>query len=256
MCARQGALLRVLVVLPTYNERENIAAVVAAVLAQGEPFNVLVVDDGSPDGTGQIAEELKRQHPGRVDVLHRAGKQGLGTAYLAGFRYALARDYTHVQEMDCDFSHDPAMLPKFVAAAAEADLVLGSRNIPGGATPDWTLLRRVISRGGSLYARLILGVPVQDLTGGFKLFRREVLEALDLDSIRSNGYSFQIELSYRAWQMGFRIKEIPIVFMDRRVGKSKMSSRIVLEAAPMVLKLRLSPRASRPHLAAPSRPAA
>jgi dolichol-phosphate mannosyltransferase len=250
--------LRVLVVLPTYNERENVAAVVSAVLAQGEPFNVLVVDDGSPDGTGDLAEALKREHPGRVDVLHRAGKQGLGTAYLAGFRYALARDYTHVQEMDCDFSHDPAMLPRFIeASAAGADLVLGSRNIPGGATPDWTLTRRIISRGGSLYARLLLGVPVHDLTGGFKLFRREVLEAFDLDSIRSNGYSFQIELTYRAWQMGFRIKEIPIVFMDRRVGKSKMSGRIVMEAAPMVLKLRFSPPASRPSLTArPPQPVA
>jgi dolichol-phosphate mannosyltransferase len=250
--------LRVLVVLPTYNERENVAAVVSAVLAQGEPFNVLVVDDGSPDGTGDLAEALKREHPGRVDVLHRAGKQGLGTAYLAGFRYALARDYTHVQEMDCDFSHDPAMLPKFLEASTTgADLVLGSRNIPGGATPDWTLTRRIISRGGSLYARLLLGVPVHDLTGGFKLFRREVLEAFDLDSIRSNGYSFQIELTYRAWQMGFRIKEIPIVFMDRRVGKSKMSGRIVMEAAPMVLKLRFSPPASRPSLTArPPQPVA
>lgn len=249
--------MRVLVVLPTYNERENITPLVSAVLAQGPIFNVLVVDDGSPDGTGEIAEQLKREHAGRVDVLHRSGKQGLGTAYLAGFRYALERDFSHVQEMDCDFSHDPAMLPKFAEAAQSADLVLGSRNIPGGATPDWSLTRRVISRGGSLYARLLLGIPAHDLTGGFKLFRREVLEALDLESVRSNGYSFQIELTYRAWQLGFRIKEIPIVFMDRRVGKSKMSTRIVSEAAPMVLKLRFSPRAvRRSPLAAPPRPVA
>jgi len=236
--------LRPLVVLPMYNERENVRAIVSAVLEQGN-FSALIVDDNSPDGTGEIAEELKRANPERVDVLHRAGKLGLGTAYIAGFRWALARDYTHVHEMDADFSHPPEMLPKLLAATSQADLVLGSRRIPGGATPDWSLTRRLISAGGSIYARVILGLPVHDLTGGFKCFRREVLEALDLESVRSEGYLFQIELTYRAIQLGFRVSEIPFVFMDRRVGKSKMSSRIVREAAGGVWRLRFSPRPMR-----------
>lgn len=235
----------VLVVLPMYNERDNIRPVVAAVLAQGEQFNALIVDDNSPDGTGQIADELKREHPGRVDVLHRAGKLGLGTAYIAGFTYALARDYSHVFEMDSDFSHDPNVLPALLAATEEADLALGSRRVPGGATPDWTLLRRAISWGGSLYARIILGLPVRDLTGGFKCFRRAVLEAIDLDAVRSEGYGFQIEMTYRAHQLGFVAREIPIVFLDRRVGQSKMSGRIVREAMVGVWRLKLSPRPTR-----------
>ena len=248
--------MRPLVVLPMYNERDNIRPIVSAVLGQGS-FSVLIVDDNSPDGTGQVAEELKRENPERVDVLHRAGKLGLGTAYIAGFKWALARDFTHVHEMDADFSHPPEMLPTLLAATASADLVCGSRRIPGGATPDWSLTRRLISAGGSIYARLILGLPVHDLTGGFKCFRREVLEALDLDSVRSEGYLFQIELTYRAVQLGFRVAEVPFVFMDRRVGKSKMSTRIVAEAAPMVLKLRFSPRpVRRAPLAAPPRSAA
>ncbi len=229
-----------LVVLPTYNEYDNVVAIVEAVLVQGA-FNVLVVDDGSPDGTGDLAEKLKVDHPGRVDVLHRTGKLGLGTAYIAGFKYALARDYSHIFEMDADFSHDPAMLPVFLQAAQSADLVLGSRYVPGGATPDWALGRRLISRGGSIYARTLLGLPVHDVTGGFKCFNRRVLEALDLDAIRAEGYAFQIELTFRTHQLGFSIREIPIIFMDRRVGQSKMSTRIVLEAAPMVLRLRSSP---------------
>jgi dolichol-phosphate mannosyltransferase len=237
--------LGVLVVLPMYNERDNIRPIVAAVLAQGDQFNALVVDDNSPDGTGQIAEELKREHPDRVDVLHRAGKLGLGTAYIAGFKYALAREYTHVFEMDADFSHPPEVLPKLLAATERADFALGSRRVPGGATPDWTLLRRLISSGGSLYARLILGLPVHDLTGGFKCFRRAVLEAIDLDSVRSEGYCFQIEMTYRAHQLGFRAKEIPIVFMDRRVGQSKMSGRIVREAMFGVWRLKFSPPPTR-----------
>jgi dolichol-phosphate mannosyltransferase len=242
--------VRPLVIMPMYNERENIRSIVSAVLGQGQ-FSVLIVDDNSPDGTGEIAEELKREHPDRVDVLHRSGKLGLGTAYIAGFKWALARDYTHVQEMDADFSHPPDVLPTLLAATERADLVLGSRRIPGGETPDWTLLRRLISAGGSIYARIILGLPVHDLTGGFKCFRREVLEALDLDSVCSEGYLFQIELTYRAIQLGFKVVEVPFVFMDRRVGKSKMSSRIVREAALGVWKLRFSPRATRP-VGAPS----
>jgi dolichol-phosphate mannosyltransferase len=240
----EGAALRPLVVLPMYNERENVRQIVSAVLGQGA-FSALIVDDGSPDGTGELAEELKREHPDRVDVLHRAGKLGLGTAYIAGFKWALARDFTHVFEMDADFSHPPEMLPKLLAAAGGADLVLGSRRIPGGATPDWSLTRRTISAGGSIYARLILGLPIHDLTGGFKCFRREVLEALDLETVRSEGYLFQIELTYRAIQLGFRVSEVPFVFMDRRVGQSKMSGRIVREAALGVWRLRFSPRAMR-----------
>jgi len=237
--------MRPLVVLPMYNERDNARQIVAAALAQGSNLNVLIVDDNSPDGTGDIAEDLKRAQPERIDVLHRSGKLGLGTAYIAGFKHALARDYTHVCEMDSDFSHPPEMLPTLLAATAEADLVLGSRRIPGGATPDWSLLRRFISAGGSIYARIILGLPVHDLTGGFKCFRREVLEALDLESVRSEGYLFQIELTYRAIQLGFRVREVPFVFMDRRVGQSKMSGRIVREAALGVWRLRFSPRAIR-----------
>jgi dolichol-phosphate mannosyltransferase len=235
-----------------YNERENIRPIVAAVLAQG-PFDVLIVDDNSPDGTGDIAEELKREHGDRIDVLHRAGKLGLGTAYVAGFKYALARSYSHVFEMDSDFSHDPAMLPTLLAATSRADLVLGSRRVPGGATPDWSLGRRFISAGGSLYARFVLGLPAHDLTGGFKCFRREVLEAIDLDRITSEGYAFQIELTYRAHQLGFTIEEVPIVFMDRRVGQSKMSTRIVMEAAPAVLKMWLSPPPARAELPVPDK---
>jgi dolichol-phosphate mannosyltransferase len=233
-----------------YNERENVRQIVAAVLGQGD-FSALIVDDESPDGTGELAEELKGEHPDRVDVLHRAGKLGLGTAYIAGFKWALARDFTHVFEMDADFSHPPEMLPTLLAAAGRADLVLGSRRIPGGATPDWSLTRRMISAGGSIYARLILGLPIHDLTGGFKCFRREVLEALDLETVRSEGYLFQIELTYRAIQLGFRVSEVPFVFMDRRVGQSKMSGRIVREAALGVWRLRFSPPAAR--LVAPLR---
>jgi dolichol-phosphate mannosyltransferase len=240
--------LAALVILPTYNESENIESIVGAILAQGD-FSVLIVDDGSPDGTGDIADRLVSRHPHRVNVLHRAGKQGLGKAYLAGFRWALERDYSHICEMDADFSHDPAVLPKLVAATATAHLALGSRYVPGGGTPDWSLVRRIISRGGSLYAKTLLRLPVNDLTGGFKCFRREVLAALDLDAIRSEGYSFQIELTYRAHQLGFSITEVPIVFMDRRVGQSKMSTRIVLEAAPMVIRLLLSRRATRLRVA-------
>ena len=238
-----------LVVLPTYNEYENVVAIVEAVLQQQDDINVLVVDDGSPDGTGDLAEQLKLDHPGRVDVLHRTGKLGLGTAYITGFKYALERDYSHIFEMDADFSHDPAMLPILLRAAQTTDLVLGSRYVAGGATPDWALLRRIISRGGSLYARTLLGLPVHDVTGGFKCFNRRVLEALDLDGITAEGYAFQIELTYRTHQLGFSIREVPIVFMDRRVGQSKMSTRIVMEAAPMVLRLRAS-RPFQPRLRA------
>jgi dolichol-phosphate mannosyltransferase len=227
-----------LVVLPTYNEASNLPQIVPAILAQG-PFHILIVDDNSPDGTGRLAEELRGRFAERLAVLHRPGKLGLGTAYIAGFKYALARDYDCVFEMDADFSHDPACLPVFIRALAEADVVIGSRYIPGGGTRNWSALRQAISRCGSLYARWVLGLPVHDVTSGFVGYRREVLAALDLDQVRSNGYSFQIEMKYRCHRQGFRLRELPIVFVDRRVGQSKMSGRIVLEALWVVWRLRL-----------------
>ena len=230
---------KALVCLPTYDERENLAPMVAAILAAAPQVDVLVIDDNSPDGTGQLADRLAAGDP-RVKVLHRPGKQGLGRAYLAGFAWALARDYGLVLEMDCDFSHDPRYLPGMLAAAAEADLVLGSRYVAGGGTTNWGLARRLISRGGSFYARTILGLRVRDLTGGFKCFRREVLEAIDLPTVECTGYAFQIELTYRAARRGFKVRELPIVFADRRVGQSKMSRGIVLEAIRKVWSIRLS----------------
>jgi dolichol-phosphate mannosyltransferase len=230
---------RALVCLPTYDERENLAPVLAAIHAAAPDVDVLVIDDDSPDGTGRLADELAARDP-RVKVLHRAAKQGLGRAYLAGFAWALERGYALVLEMDADFSHDPAYLPTLLAAAADADLVLGSRYVPGGGTVNWGLARRLISRGGSAYARAILGVSVRDLTGGFKCFRREVLLAVDLPSVECSGYAFQIELTWRALRRGFRVVEVPIVFADRRVGQSKMSRRIVLEAMQKVWSMRFS----------------
>jgi dolichol-phosphate mannosyltransferase len=220
-------------ILPTYNEAENIEAIVAAALPQlaatGLDHRVLVVDDGSPDGTGAIADRLAAESP-RVEVLHRTSKEGIGPAYLAGFGRALAGGADLVMEMDSDFSHDPADIPRLVAAAERADLVLGSRYVPGGGVTDWGLARRLISRGGSLYAKLLLGIPVDDLTGGFKCFRRAVLERLDLSGVGTDGYGFQIEVTYRAVKAGFRVEEVPILFRDRRVGSSKMSAKIAVEA--------------------------
>jgi dolichol-phosphate mannosyltransferase len=226
--------------LPTYNERENLEAMVdrlGEVLAEGDV--VLVVDDSSPDGTGEIADRLAAAHEW-VQVLHRPRKEGLGPAYLAGFRRALELGADLVMEMDCDFSHDPADVPRLVAAAENADLVIGSRYAPGGGTRNWGLLRRFISRGGSLYAQIILGVGIRDLTGGFKCYRRKVLETIDLDAIDSKGYAFQIETTYRAIRAGFSVAEVPIVFVDREVGGSKMSKAIVLEAVWKVPALRLA----------------
>jgi dolichol-phosphate mannosyltransferase len=230
------------VIVPTYNERENLEPIVRSTLAVLEScageHAVLVVDDGSPDGTGEIADHLADRDK-RVRVLHRSGPRGLGRAYLDGFRTALRSDARLVIEMDADFSHDPAHLPALIAAAADADLVLGSRYVEGGRVENWGPLRRLVSRGGCWYARRVLGVEVRDLTGGYKCFRREVLEAIDLDAIRSQGYAFQVELTYRALRSGFRVVEVPITFRERRVGTSKMSRRIVLEAAWMVPRLRL-----------------
>lgn len=228
--------VRAVVCLPTYNERENVERMVRALGEHG--VRVLVIDDGSPDGTGEIADGLAGELA-YVDVLHRGRKEGLGPAYIAGFRRALAGDAELVLEMDCDFSHDPADVPRLLAAAEGADLVLGSRYVDGGSIANWGPLRRLVSAGGSLYARVLLGVPVRDLTGGFKCYRREVLERLDLDAITSKGYAFQIETTYRALKAGFRVKEIPIAFVDREHGGSKMSRTIVLEAIWRVPALRL-----------------
>lgn len=255
--------MRVLIIIPTYNERDNIGPLLAQIHEALPIADVLVVDDNSPDGTGQLADELAKKDP-RLKVLHREGKLGLGTAYLTGFRYALDAGYDFVFEMDADFSHDPCYLPALLAAASEgadgkggpdsgADLVIGSRRIPGGGTENWGLGRQLLSSGGSLYARAILGfgqpqhffgLPVNDLTSGFKCFRRRVLESIDLDTIHSEGYSFQIEVTYRAMRLGFRVAEVPIVFIDRRAGQSKMSFRIFLEAMGVVWRLRLQAASS------------
>jgi len=229
---------RALVIVPTYNERENVERLVATVLSQDPRLDVLVVDDGSPDGTGDIADNIAMREP-RLNVLHRASKLGLGTAYLAGFAWALERDYAYIFEMDADFSHDPAHLPQFLAAIEHADLVLGSRYRNNRVTVvNWPVTRLLLSFFANIYARVITGHQLYDATGGFKCFRRRVLESIDLGAVRSNGYAFQIEMSFRAWKKGFRIVEIPIVFVDRTEGQSKMSKRIVREAIWMVWRLR------------------
>lgn len=232
-------------ILPTFDEAENIEAIVAAartVLADASPdgFRILVVDDDSPDGTGRIADRLAAEHPGEVEVLHRRTREGLGPAYLAGFRHALDRGAGFIFEMDADFSHDPADLARLLVAVRDgaADVALGSRYVEGGHVADWGLLRRFVSRGGSLYAQLILGLRVRDLTGGFKCFRAEVLEAIDLPTVRAQGYAFQVELTNRAVRRGFKVVEIPITFRDRLHGRSKMSPRIALEAMVLVPRLR------------------
>ncbi|HTZ63520.1 MAG TPA: polyprenol monophosphomannose synthase [Solirubrobacteraceae bacterium] len=242
-------------ILPTYNEAQNIEAIVAAageVLAEAAPdgFRILIVDDGSPDGTGQIADRMASADE-NVRVLHRTEKNGIGPAYLAGFHHALEHGAGFVFEMDSDFSHDPRDLARLLdAVRAGADLALGSRYVPGGGTADWGLLRRFVSEGGSTYARLVLSLQVRDLTGGFKCFRREVLEAIHFDSVRSQGYAFQVELTYRAVRAGFRVVEVPIVFRDRQHGTSKMSWRIAAEAMWLVPLLRLGRQPPAPaHVA-------
>jgi dolichol-phosphate mannosyltransferase len=229
---------RALVVVPTYNERTNIPLLVPAILIQDPRMEVLVVDDNSPDGTGQLADDLAK-NDARVHVLHRQAKQGLGKAYIAGFKWALERGYDYVFEMDADFSHDPKFLPEFLRAVESADLVVGSRYKSGVNVINWPMSRLLLSIGANHYARIVTGLPIADSTGGFKCFRRQVLEAIALDRVRSNGYAFQIEMTFRAWKKGFRIAEIPIVFTDRVEGQSKMSRRIVREAIWMVWWLRL-----------------
>jgi len=231
---------RAVICLPTYNERENLEHMIEALGAVLDTAmdRVLVIDDGSPDGTGEIADRLATEHAW-VSVLHRETKEGLGPAYIAGFRRALEAGAELVLEMDCDFSHDPADVPRLIAAATDADLVLGSRYAPGGGTANWGLLRRVVSRGGCLYAQVILGLRVRDLTGGFKCFRRTALEAIDLGALSAHGYAFQIETTYRIVRAGLRVREVPITFVERRAGASKMTGSIVTEAMVTVPLLRL-----------------
>ena len=229
-----------LIIIPTYNESDNIEKLLDLISRTDPAAHVLIVDDNSPDRTYEIVERLMQtSYPGRLFLLKRAGKLGLGTAYIAGFKWALARDYDYIFEMDADFSHDPKYLPAFLTAIEKHDLVLGSRYVPGGGVENEGWLRKISSRGCRLYARTILGLSLRDLTGGFKCFRRQVLESIDLDAVKSNGYSFQIEMTYRARCKGFRICETPIVFEDRTAGKSKMSRKIFLEAVLMVWKLRM-----------------
>jgi dolichol-phosphate mannosyltransferase len=232
------AVTRALVIVPTYNERENLPRLVPLILAQDPSLETLVVDDGSPDGTGEIADQLSAEQP-RLHVLHRTGKLGLGTAYITGFRWALEKGYDCILEMDADFSHDPEHLPTFLEAIKEFDVVLGSRYLHGRVTVvNWPIGRLLLSYFANIYARWITGVPVADLTGGFKCFRREVLAAIPLDAVESNGYAFQIEMSFRAWSRDFRLGEIPIMFVDRDIGESKMSKKIVREAVWRVWRFR------------------
>lgn len=226
-----------LVVVPTYNEAGNIREIVTEILSKSPSLEVLVVDDDSPDGTGRMAEEMAAREP-RLHVLHRPGKEGLGKAYVAGFRWALERGYPLVIQMDADFSHDPKDVPRLIEAAGEADLVVGSRNVEGGGTINWGVGRQLISKGGSLYARTILGTAVRDMTSGFKCWRRELLESIDLEKVTTTGYAFQVEMTHRASRLGRRIVELPIVFVDRRVGQSKMSRAIFVEALVKVWALR------------------
>ncbi|MFN8482498.1 MAG: polyprenol monophosphomannose synthase [Anaerolineae bacterium] len=238
--------MNALVVIPTYNERENIQRLVPVILGLPQEFDILVIDDASPDGTGEAIDELARQNPGRVRAMHRAGKQGLGSAYVAGFKFALSQTYDLIFQMDADFQHDPLDLPRFAAAAQEADVVIGSRYVEGGATTDWSLFRRMISQGGAMYTRALLGLPYRDVTTGYRCFRRQVLQNLNLDEVTTTGFGFQVEMLYRCYQMGARVVEMPIVFHARRVGESKMNSSIFVEAMALVWRLRRDDGHHRP----------
>lgn len=229
---------RALVLLPTYNEKDNVEKITGQIVAVDPRIEVLIVDDNSPDGTGRIADRLAAANP-RIKVLHRPGKQGLGRAYIAGFKYGIEQEYDFILEMDADFSHQPKYLADHLKNIQNCDLSLGSRYIPGGGVENWPKIRWAISYFANVYSRIVTGLPVRDATGGFKCFRRQVLEALDLDAIRSNGYSFQIEVSYRAWTRGFQIREFPIIFVEREAGHSKFSKKIIYEAVFMVLYLGL-----------------
>lgn len=230
---------KTLIVVPTYNEKDNLPALLEALTDFPPEIHILVVDDGSPDGTGEIAERWSSENP-RVHVIRRAGKMGLGSAYVAGFRWALERDYERIFEMDADFSHDPKYVPEMLAASETADLVIGSRYLTGVNVVNWPMSRLLLSWCANKYAKFVSGLPIHDCTAGFKCFRREVLEKIDLDRIAASGYGFQIELHYKAWKKGFKLAEVPIVFVDRRAGTSKMSGRIIREALLLVLRLRMA----------------
>ena len=229
---------RCLVIIPTFNEADNLPRLLPIILSLGSHFNILIVDDNSPDGTAKLVKEMQKSEE-RIHLIERPGKMGLGTAYVAGFKFALANGFDYIFEMDADFSHDPAELPRLLAKAEEYDLVIGSRYIEGVNVVNWPMKRLLLSYFANIYTRVITGMPVRDATGGFKCFRRKVLESIDLDAIHSNGYSFQIEMSYKSWRKGFRVCEIPIVFVDRRIGVSKMSKKIVYEAVWMVWRLKI-----------------
>ncbi|MCP4604769.1 MAG: polyprenol monophosphomannose synthase [Proteobacteria bacterium] len=228
----------VLVCIPTYNECENIKRIVPEVLRELPSANILVIDDNSPDGTGRLADEIAARDA-RVHVLHRAQKEGLGRAYIAGFRWALNREYSYVIEFDADFSHNPAYLPEMVTRLEHSDVVIGSRRVPGGGVENWSFSRKVVSLGGSVYARVVLGIPIKDLTGGFNGFKRDALDAIEFESIEASGYAFQVEIKYRAVKRGLKVEEMPIIFPDRTRGTSKMSANIFKEAIITVIKLRL-----------------
>ena len=230
--------MRSLIVIPTYNERENIAGLIDDVLRFVPATDLLIIDDNSPDGTGQVVDEISARLP-QVHALHRPGKLGLGTAYVRGFQYAIEQDYDFVFEMDADYSHDPKYLPDFFATAEQADLVIGSRYVQGGGTPNWSALRKFISGGGNTFARFMLGIPTHDCTSGYRCYRTAALRTIDLGLVRAQGYAFQVEMAYLFWKRGYRVREVPIVFMDRRVGKSKMSRKIFIEAFRWVVATRL-----------------
>ncbi|HET9921287.1 MAG TPA: polyprenol monophosphomannose synthase [Ktedonobacteraceae bacterium] len=246
--------MKTLIIIPTYNEVENLRPLLQALFTYAPETNVLVVDDNSPDGTGQLADEIHNENA-QVHVLHRAGKLGLGTAYIAGFKYAIEHGYDAAFEMDADFSHDPRYLPDFLAKIEDADLVIGSRYVPGGNTPNWSFSRRFISGGGNIFARFMLSLGIHDCTAGYRCYRREVLESIGLDSVESQGYAFQVEMAYRVKQQGFKIVETPIIFMDRRVGKSKMSRKIFIEAFIYVLRTRFGSNKKPTNPASPERTA-
>jgi len=234
-------IMKTLIIIPTYNEAGNLCPLLKEIFGRVPESDILIVDDNSTDGTGELANQIHTENP-QVNVIHRPGKLGLGTAYLAGFKYAIAHNYDAAFEMDADFSHDPRYLPDFLKAIEHADLVIGSRYVPGGGTPDWSPVRRLISSSGNILARFLLGIPIHDCTAGFRCYRCEVLRSIDLDTIQLRGYGFQVELVYRVMKQGFKIVETPIIFVDRRVGKSKMSHKIVIEAFTYVLRTRFSSR--------------
>lgn len=231
--------MKTLIIIPTYNEVENLSSLLKEIFSYAPATDILIVDDNSPDGTGALADSMNAENP-HIHVMHRAGKLGLGTAYIAGFHYALDHGYDAAFEMDADFSHDPRYLPDFLQKIEQADLVIGSRYIPGGSTPNWSFSRRFISGGGNIFSRVVLGLRVHDCTAGFRCYRREVLENIGFDTIQSQGYGFQVEMAYRVQRLGYKIVETPIVFMDRRVGKSKMSRAIFIEGFVNVLRARFT----------------